>query len=129
MSWPIGIPLLFALMLLISSESGHAQEVPPSELPGAFDVLIEQMQFYTPTRIEGRLLTLDTYDNAIWIEWIQFYNGRRWLLVPPEVQFIVYPRDPGMMEFFRTLKPGTILRMTIQSDHDGKRRILELEGT
>jgi len=27
------------------------------------------------------------------------------------------------------LKPGVALRMTIQKDRDGKRRILELDGT
>jgi hypothetical protein len=33
-----------------------------------------------------------------------------------------------MMAFFRTLKPGVTLHMTIQ-EKDGDRRILELEGT
>src|SRR5437763_16458551 len=120
--------LLLALVLFIA-EPGLAQEIPPLDLPEVFDTLSQQMLFDTPTRIEGRLLSFDTYDDAIWIEWTQFYNGTRWLPVPPEMQFIVYPRTAGMMEFFRVLKPGTLIRMTIQSERDGKRRVLELEGT
>jgi len=107
----------------------RAQEAPPSELPRAFDPIVEQMQFETPTRITGSFLNFDTYDEAIWIRWTHRFEQDRWLLVPGEMDFVVYPRDKGMMEFFRALKPGVALRMTIQRDKDGKRRVLELDGT
>jgi len=45
------------------------------------------------------------------------------------MMFKALPRDAGMMEFFRRLKPGTSLHMTVQQDSDGNRRILELEET
>jgi hypothetical protein len=128
MAWSLSLPLLTLLVLLIA-EPGYGQEVFPPELPGAFDAAIRQMQFDTPTQIVGRLVTFDAYDDAIWIEWTQLYNGGRWLPVPPGMQFVVYPRDAGMMDFFRRLQPGAILHMTIRSDREGKRRVLELEGT
>jgi hypothetical protein len=106
----------------------HAQESPPVEIPDEFIAITEQMQFYVPTRIAGRLLSFDTYDAAIWVEWTEVFSSGAWLRVPPEMQFIVYPRDRDMMDFFRRLIPGTVLRMTIQMDEKGKRRVLELEG-
>jgi hypothetical protein len=122
------ILLLLALTLCFFHPLS-AQEAPPSELPRAFEPTVEQMQFETPTRITGRLLSLDPYDEAIWIQWTQRYEGDRWLPVSTGMQFVIYPRDAGMMEFFRALKPGAPLRMTIQKDKDGKRRVLELDGT
>jgi len=114
--------LLFCLAL------AHAQEAPPVEIPDEFSAIAEQMQFYKPTRIAGRLLSFDTYDAAIWVEWTEVFSSGTWRRVPPEMQFIVYPRDRDMMEFFRRVIPGTVLRMTIQMDEKGKRRVLELEG-
>ena len=115
--------------ILLYPFPGHAQEPPPVDVPDEFAAAIQQMRFDTPTRIAGRLLSFDSYDNAIWIEWTEVYFGRRWLFVPPDMRFIVYPRDTGMMDLFRRLRPGTILHMTIQMDERGKRRVLELEGT
>ena len=124
----LAIPLLLVLTLCLFQPL-RAQETPPSELPRAFDPIVEQMQFETPTRIAGRLLSFDPYDEAIWIRWTHRYERGRWIPVPAEIEFVVYPRETGMMEFFRALKPGTALRMTIQKDKDGKRRVLELDGT
>jgi hypothetical protein len=121
--------LLPLTLLLGFARLSGAQEAPPSELPRAFDPIIQQMQFETPTRIAGLLLSFDPYDDAIWLRWTHRHAGGRWLPIPTEMEFAVYPRDPGMMEFFRSLKPGTALRMTIQKDQDGKRRVLELDGT
>ncbi len=121
--------LLLPMLMLLLAQPVRAQDSPPSELPGAFDAIVQQMRFDTPTRIAGRLLTFDPYDEAIWILWTHVYSGGRWLPVQTEMQFLVYPRDAGMMEFFRALKPGAALRMTIQKDKDGKRRVIELDGT
>lgn len=123
-----GISVLLVLVLLVA-EPGLSQEAPFLSPPPDLDVMVQQMQFDTPTRIAGRFLSFDPYDDAIWIEWTEVHNGRRWLPVPPERQFIVYPRDGGMMDFFRHLSPGVVLRMTVQTDHEGKRRVLALEGT
>jgi hypothetical protein len=97
--------------------------------PPFFDDIIQQMKFEKPTRIVGRFRTLDGYEDAIWIEWTHLNDGLRWRPVSREMMFKVLPRDAGMMEFFRTLKPGTSLHMKVQQDEDGNRRILELEGT
>ena len=74
-------------------------------------------------------MTLDTYDEAIWIEWTHWFKGDRWIQLKNDAQLLVYPKDAGMMQLFRTLKRGTSIRMTIQKDRDGKRRVIELDTT
>jgi hypothetical protein len=105
------------------------QEPPPTDIPHPLDEMAQETVFESPTRIEGRLLTFDTYDEAIWIEWTRVHNGVRWLYPPQGTQLLIYPRDMAMMDFFRALQPGAVLGMTIQKGQDGKRRVLELEGT
>jgi hypothetical protein len=120
------------LVLILAGPIALAQEappVPPGEQPGGFDQIIQQMKFEKPTRIAGRLMAFDPYEDAIWIEWTHHHDGARWRAVPNEPQFKVLPRDAGMMTFFRALKPGATLHMTVQMDQDGNRRVLELEGT
>jgi hypothetical protein len=128
MSRTVVLALVFGFQLFCFLPA-HAQDSPPVDVPDEFTAIIQQMQFDTPTRIAGRLLSFDSYDDAIWLEWTEVYSGRRWVFVQADRRFIVYPRDPGMMDFFRRLKPGTLLRMTIQMDDRGKRRVLELEGS
>ncbi len=120
--------LLTQLPLLAGAPAASVQEAPPVEIPDELDALARQMTFDQPTRVAGRLLSFDPYDEAIWFEWTHFFTGRRWLPVPTEMQFLVYPRDATMMGFFRRLKPGALLRMTVQTGADGKRRVLELDG-
>ena len=117
------------VFLSLRAASLQAQEIPPLELPDPVQEFAQVLQFDTPTRIEGRLLTLDAYDDAIWIEWTQWFQHNRWVHVKIETQLLVYPKDPDMMKLFRALKRGTSLRMTIQKGQDGKRRVLELDGT
>ncbi|MGH7256089.1 MAG: hypothetical protein ACREI3_09960 [Nitrospirales bacterium] len=122
--------ILFALgfVFLLVSPGFPQEALPPNDLE-AWDNIAGQMQFKIPTRIAGRLLTFDTYEEAIWIQWTKVFNGRRWLVIPTERRLIVYPRDAGMWDFFHRLPPGTVLRMTIQTDEEGKRRVLKLDGT
>ena len=108
------------------SPGAAAQERPPQAL---FDEIIAQMKFEEPTRIAGRFRSVDGYEDAIWIEWTHLNDGAGWRAVRNEMMFKALPRDAGMMEFFRRLKPGTSLHMTVQQDSDGNRRILELEET
>ena len=108
------------------SPGASAQEPPPQAL---FDEIIAQMKFETPTRIAGRFRSMDGYEDAIWIEWTHLNDGAGWRAVRHEMMFKALPRDAGMMEFFRRLKAGTSLHMTVQQDSDGNRRILELEET
>lgn len=91
--------------------------------------MIQQMKFEKPTRIVGRLKSLDGYEDAIWIDWTHMHDGNRWREIRNEMMFKLLPRDSGMMEFFKKLTPGTSLHMTIQMDPEGNRRVLELEGT
>jgi hypothetical protein len=55
------------------------------------------------------------------------HDGRRWRDVQNEMMFKVLPRDAGMMDFFKKLKLGTSLHLTVQTDQDGNRRILSLD--
>ncbi|MEW6542734.1 MAG: hypothetical protein AB1411_03890 [Nitrospirota bacterium] len=119
---------LFLAGILLAASPGFAQDAPTLEPPEPSGDIVPSMRFETPTLIAGRLLTFDTYDPAIWILWTHVYDGGRWVPVPSEPQLLVYPRNPGMMDFFRRLRPGTAIRMTIQADEDGKRRVVELEG-
>ncbi len=122
--------LLAGLLVLLPFRSGAQDPGPiqPGDLPPEIRIPIEQMKFDQATRIEGRVLYLDTYDDALWIEWTAVHDGSRWQSVPPERQFVVYPANSDMMAFFKALPKGTILRMTVQRDQDGKRRVLFLEG-
>jgi hypothetical protein len=103
--------------------------VPPGEQPEEFDRIIQQMKFEKPTRIVGRLQSFDGYEDAIWIVWTHVHDGTRWrdLRNDNEMMFKVLPRNAGMMDFFRKLKPGTSLHMTVQMDADGNRRVLSLD--
>lgn len=128
MRWPF---LLAGLLVLLPFRSG-AQDpgpIPPAELPPEIKIPIEQMRFDHATRIEGRVLYLDTYDDALWIEWLRVHDGRQWHAIPDQQQFVVYPANPEMMATFKALPKGTMLRMTVKRDPDGKRRVLFLDGT
>lgn len=97
--------------------------------PRAPGSALEHIQIQVATRIEGRLLSLDPYDEAIWVQYTRFHDGRRWRPVPFEAQLQLYARDAAMMTFFRSLPKGTVLRVTVFIGDDGRRRIVALEGT
>ncbi len=122
---------VFACSLLLLGAVALAQQelpVPPGEQPDEFDRIIQQMKFDKPTRIVGRLQAFDGYEDAIWIVWTHMHDGRRWRDIRnDEMMFKVFPRDAGMMDFFRKLKPGTSLHLTVQTDQDGNRRVLSLD--
>ena len=123
--------LVCACTLFLVGAVALAQQelpVPPGEQLDEFDRIIQQMKFDKPTRIVGRLQAFDGYEDAIWIVWTHVHDGRRWRDIRnDEMMFKVFPRDAGMMDFFRKLKPGTTLHMTVQMDADGNRRVLSLD--
>src|SRR5256885_991341 len=123
--------LVCAFSVLLLSAVALAQEeplpVPPGEQPEEFERIIQQMKFDKPTRIVGRLQSFDGYEDAIWIVWTHVHDGRRWRDVQNEMMFKVLPRDAGMMDFFRKLKLGMSVPMTVQMDADGTRRVLSLD--
>ena len=121
-----GMGLVVLMLFVLFGTCAYAQEGPP---PSLFDEIIAQMKFEKPTRIAGRFRSVDGYEDAIWIEWTHLNDGAGWRAVRSQMMFKVLPRDAGMMEFFRRLKPGASLHMTVQQDSDGNRRILELEET
>ena len=127
------ITCAFSLLLIGSVALAQEQPpVPPGEQPSEFDQIIQQMKFDKPTRIVGRLMSFDGYEDAIWIVWTHVHDGHRWrdLRNQSDMMFKVFPRDAGMMDFFRKLKPGTSLHLTVQMDADGNRRVLSMdEGT
>ena len=118
-------------LFLVGAVSLAQQEppVPPGEQPSEFDRIIQQMKFDKPTRIVGRLQSFDGYEDAIWIVWTHVHDGTRWrdLRNQSDMMFKVFPRDAGMMDFFRKLKPGTSIHLTVQMDQDGNRRVLSLD--
>ena len=121
-----------ACSLLLLGAVALAQEgpaFPPGEQPEEFDRIIQQMKFDKPTRIVGRLQSFDGYEDAIWIVWTHVHDGRRWrdLRNQSDMMFKVFPRDAGMMDFFRKLKLGTSIHLTVQMDADGNRRVLSLD--
>ncbi len=114
---------LTALLTVVAIITPGAADEPQS--PGS---ALEHIQIQVATRIEGRLLALDPYDDAIWVAYTRFHDGRRWQPVPFEAQLQLYSRDADMMTFFRSLPIGTVLRVKILIGDDGKRRIVALEG-
>ncbi len=105
----------------------HAQGLPPADLPPEIQVPIQEMTFEEPTTIEVRILYPDTYDEAIWIEWVRVLDAQGWRAVPDHRQFIVYPRDAAMMAALSRLPKNTPLRIRVQRGAGGKRMILALE--
>ena len=125
MRWSI----LFAGLLVMLPAPGSPQEpLQPGDLPPEIEIPIKQMRFDHATRIEAVFLYLDTYDDAMWIEWTAVHDGRRWHAIPDQRQFVVYPATPEMFVTFKAFSKGTVIRMTIQREKDGKRRVLFLEG-
>ena len=122
------IPLLLVGSLVLAQEGG-GPAFPPGQQPQEFESIIQKMKFEKPTRIVGRLKSLDGYEDAIWIEWTHVHDGSRWqdLRNQSEMMFKVLPRDEGMMKLFRALKLGTSIHLTVQMDADGNRRVLSLD--
>ena len=121
-----------AFSLLLAGSPTFAQEgggpaFPPGQQPAELDSIIQQMKFEKPTRIVGRLKSLDGYEDAIWIEWTHVHDGARWRPVMNEMMFKVLPRDEGMMKLFRALKLGISIHLTVQIDADGNRHVLSLD--
>ena len=122
----IAFSLLLAGSLALAQEGG-GPAFPPGQQPAELDSIIQQMKFEKPTRIVGRLKSLDGYEDAIWIEWTHVHDGARWRSVLNEMMFKVLPRDEGMMKLFRALKLGALIHLTVQIDADGNRRVLSLD--
>lgn len=121
--------VLFFLLIctLALAQEGGGPAFPPGQQPAELDSIIQQMKFEKPTRIVGRLKSLDGYEDAIWIEWTHVHDGTRWRPVRNEMMFKVLPRDEGMMKLFRALKLGLSIHLTVQIDADGNRRVLSLD--
>ncbi|MBI3809613.1 MAG: hypothetical protein HY284_04035 [Nitrospirae bacterium] len=122
----------FALLLAASlalAQEGGGPAFPPGQQPAEFESIIQQMKFEKPTRIVGRLRSIDGYEDAIWIVWTHVHDGSSWrdLRNQSDMMFKVLPRDAGMMDFFRKLTLGTSIHMTVQMDADGNRRVLSLD--
>jgi len=122
----IAFSLLLAGSLALAQEGG-GPAFPPGQQPAELDSIIQQMKFEKPTRIVGRLKSLDGYEDAIWIDWTHVHDGSRWRPVMNEMMFKVLPRDEGMMKLFRALKLGISIHLTVQMDADGNRRVLSLD--
>ena len=116
-------------LLIAAAVFGPAwsQEPPSGGLLPDFEEALREMRFEAPTRIAGRVLYLDTYDPAVWIEWEKIFAHGSWHSVPEGRQFILYPRDDDMMALFKSLPRGSELRVLVQRGNDGKVRVLSLD--
>lgn len=118
---------LIEVVLLLAAISAQAQGLPPADIPPEIEVPIREMTFDDPTGIEGRVLYLDTYDEALWVEWVRVQDAQGWREVPGQRQFVLYPRDPAMMATLKQLPRDTLIRMRVQRGPGGKRIILSLD--
>ncbi len=105
--------LVCACTLFLVGAVALAQQeppVPPGEQPSEFERIIQQMKFEKPTRIVGRLQAIDGYEDAIWIVWTHVHDGTRWrdLRNQSDMMFKVFPRDAGMMDFFRRIEKALL---------------------
>ena len=123
----VGVFSFFLAGSLALAQEGGGPAFPPGQQPEEFERIIQQMKFEKPTRIVGRLQSFDGYEDAIWIVWTHVHDGTRWREVRNEIMFKVLPRDAGMMDFFRALKLGATLHMTVQMDQGGNRRVVSLD--
>jgi len=121
--------LIILSILLCPGFPGQTQEIPPLEVPNPISDFARVMQFDSATRIEGRLLNFDAYDEGIWIEWTHWFRDGRWVPVKNDAQILLYPKNADMLQWFRSLKLGTSIRMIVRRDEDGKRRIIDLDET
>ena len=122
------VTVTFCLLILTPfGAPALSQNLPPADLPPEFAEPINQMRFEKPTRIEGHVLYLDTYDEAIWIEWDKRFDGSSWVAVPEGRQFILYPRDAAMMAIFKASPKGSSIRVIVQRGDDGKLRALSFD--
>jgi hypothetical protein len=120
---------LMGLLLFLPAVVPAQEPLQPADPPPEIEIPITQMRFDHATRIEGRVLYLDTYDDALWIEWLRVHDGKRWHNISDQRQFVVYPADAEMWPALKAFPKGTVIRLTVQRDKDGKRRVLFLEGT
>ncbi len=119
--------LLVIAGLMLWPSLGPTQGLPPADVPDEFRIPIEEMTFEQPTSIEARVLYLDTYDEALWVEWLQVLEKNGWRRVADQRQFILYPRDAAMLATLKRLPKDTVLRLRVQRGPGGKRMILTLE--
>ncbi|GKS60374.1 hypothetical protein YTPLAS18_39010 [Nitrospira sp.] len=103
------------------------QGLPPADLPPDIRIPIQEMAFEEPTTIEGRVLYLDTYDEALWVEWTRVQDSSGWRAVPGQRQFVLYPKDPAIMDILKRLPKESVIRLRIQREQGGKRMILALD--
>lgn len=118
---------VLAFALAVGAPLAGSQGLPPADLPPEIQNPIQEMTFEQPTTIEGRVLYLDTYDDALWIEWLRVLESQGWRDVPDQRQFILYPRDAAMMSTLKRLPKDTTIRLRVQRGPGGKRMILALD--
>jgi hypothetical protein len=114
-----------SLVFALSASVAAGQDIVPPDSP--LEEIVQQMKFDQPTRIVGRFRSVDAYEDAIWIDWTHRQDRSGWIPMRHDMMLKVFPRDAKMMDWFRALKAGISLHMTVQQDENGNRRILELE--
>ncbi|MFQ5931475.1 MAG: hypothetical protein ACE5MM_03610 [Nitrospiraceae bacterium] len=133
-SGPSACGLCIGIWLAIwspSPASGQREHFPELVPPGSppFESQLKLLHFQSPTTIEGRLRYVDLAEQAIWLDWDrrleeQPSGEKAWRELAGDFMLLVYPSDQSQFDALKTLKPGTQLRLVIQSNDVGHRLIL-----
>lgn len=122
----------FALAsFLLAHAPAAAQErmpVPPAEgLP--FDERLKLLDFREPTTIQGRVRLIDEAEQALWLDWemrldVSVPGRKEWRKIEGEFLLLLYAFDSEQFDRLKLVEAGTHLLLVVQSDEDGRRRIL-----
>jgi len=101
--------------------------------PEPFDTFLKGvLDFREPTGIRGTLRYIEPEEQIIWLNWVERSDDRPlfqagWQLIPGEATLAVYPDNAEQFSTLKQLSMGTALELVIQTNKQGKRRILSFQ--
>ncbi len=130
---PIYAYVTLAGFLFAQFPSADPKEVPgSSEIP--FDARHALLDFRKPTTIQGRVRLIDEAEQAVWLDWemrldVSGPNRKEWRPIEGEFLLLLYALDAEQFNCLKLTEVGTRLLLVVQSDEDGRRRILAYQDT
>jgi hypothetical protein len=116
--------------LFAQSPAAGQEGVPvPSANESPFDEGLKLLDFREPTTIQGRVRLIDEVEQALWLDWemrLDVYGpGRKeWRNIEGEFLLLLHALDSEQFARLRAVEVGSRLLLVVQSDEDGRRRIL-----
>ncbi len=94
-----------------------------------FDAGLALLDFHEPTTIQGRVRLIDEAEEAVWLDWemrldVSVPNRKEWRSIEGEFLLLLYALDSEQFARLKLVEAGTRLLLIVQSDEDGRRRIL-----